>query len=69
MRCSVGRWLDLGLPEEETLDHMGALGVRRGLAELLLAIERGEVTGDIEEDERPAGALDRFFNDEEPNAN
>lgn len=58
----MGKWLDLGLSEEETLDHMEALGIRRGLAELLLDIERGEVTGDIEESQRPKEALERLFN-------
>lgn len=57
----MSRWTDLGLSEEETLDLMENLGIRRGFAELLLDIERGKVLGDIEENRRPPGALDRLF--------
>lgn len=60
----MGKWLDLELSEEETLKHMESLGIRRGLAELLLDIERGIVTGDIEEERRPRGVLERLFNED-----
>ena len=56
------KWLDLGLSWDETIKHMVSLGIRKGLAEEILLIEQGKSTGDIEEDKRPAGALDRFFN-------
>ena len=57
----MGRWLDLNLTWDETIKHMVALGIRKGLAETLLLIEQGKILGDIVEDERPKGALDRLY--------
>jgi len=57
----MGKWLDLKLTWEETIEHMVALGIRKGLAETLLLIEQGKILGDIVEDERPKGALDRLY--------
>lgn len=57
----MGKWLDLNLTWDETIEHMIALGIRKGLAEELLLIEQGKSTGSIEEDQRPAAALKRLF--------
>ena len=59
----MGKWLDLGLSWDETIKHMGRLGIRKCLAETLLLIEQKKITGDIEEKRRPRGALMRFVND------
>lgn len=53
----MGKWLNMGLSWDETIEHMKGLGIRQGLAETLLLIEQGEITGDIEEGYRPKGAL------------
>lgn len=57
----MGKWLDLNLTWDETIEHMRKLGIRKGLAEELLLIEQGKSTGSIVEDERPKGALDRLY--------
>lgn len=57
----MGKWLDLGLTWEETIEHMKDLGIRRGLAETILLIEQGKITGDIEETSRPDDALRRLY--------
>jgi len=56
----MGKWLDLNLTHDETIAHMVALGIREGLAETILLIEKGEITGSIVEEERPPEAL-RFL--------
>lgn len=61
----MGKWLSLGLAFEATVVHMIALGIRRELAETILLVEQGKITGSIVEKQRPAGALDRFYGGEE----
>ncbi len=61
----MGKWLDLSLTWEETIEHMEGLGVRRGLAETLLLIEQGKITGGIEESSRPPDALKRLYSKKE----
>lgn len=57
----MGKWLDLDLTWDKTIEHMEALGIRRGLAETILLIEQGKITGDIEEARRPRNALKRLY--------
>lgn len=64
----MGKWLDLGLTWDKTIEHMEKLGVRPGLAETILLIEQGKITGDIEETYRPNAALRRLFFSEAPQA-
>lgn len=59
----MGKWLDLGLSHDKTIEHMVSLGIRPGLAETIILIEQGEILGDIVEDERPKGALDRLYSE------
>lgn len=56
----MGKWLDLGLSFDKTVEHMAALGIRPGLAETILEIEQGKIKGDIVEKRRPRGALSRI---------
>ncbi len=49
----MGKWLDLGLSHEDTIKHMVSIGIRAGLAETILLIEQGKITGDIEEKSLP----------------
>ena len=53
----MGKWLDLNLNWDDTIAHMVAIGIRKGLAETILEIEQGKITGDIEEESRPVGTL------------
>ena len=57
----MGKWLDLGLSFDDTVKHMVGLGIREGLAELILLMEQGKSTGDIVEDEIPKGARDGVY--------
>ena len=57
----MGKWLDLNLTHDETIAHMVSLGIREGLAETILLIEQGKITGDIVEDSRPPEALERLY--------
>ena len=52
----MGKWLDLNLSWDDTIEYMEKVGIRKGLAETILEIEQGKITGDIEEDSRPAGS-------------
>lgn len=60
----MGKWLDLDLTWDKTIEHMKDIGIRRGLAEIILLIEQGKITGDIEENRRPKDALTRFYFDD-----
>ena len=57
----MGKWLDLNLSWDETVEHMVSLGIRKGLAETILLIEQGKITGSIVEDSRPPEALKRLY--------
>ena len=57
----MGKWLDLNLTHDETIKHMVSLGIREGLAETIILIEQGKITGDIVEDSRPPEALERLY--------
>lgn len=57
----MGKWLNLNLSWDNTIKHMVKQGIRKGLAETILLIEKGKITGDIEEASRPKNALKRFF--------
>lgn len=59
----MGKWLDLGLSHDETIKHMVALGIRPGLAETIILVEQGKITGSIAEDKRPPEANFRLYSE------